>query len=178
MSSFRQGPRGPSGGHRGYPQGPRDPGGRGGSGQRPRKSIPDFWPGYLEGGYFNEQGHLRIEYVSRERVEILVQEICRDRPLLTPHQVRRYFGHCRALETRLRTGGAAWEDVLPEVKKLEIAAADGYHKQQPKIPELFYEFIRRNVDKIKTRKDFLQGFLPHFEAFVGFGQVYLDKVRN
>lgn len=178
MSSFQQGPRGNFGGQRGGPPGYRGHSGRGGNDPPPERSITDLWPGYLEGGYFDPLGHLKIEYVSRDKVEPFVNAMCQARTKLTTHQVRRYFGHCRALETRLRSGGVAWEDVLPEVKKLAIAAADGLAKQPAKIPRLFHDFIQRNVDKIKTRKDFLQGFLPHFEALVGFGQAYFDKGRN
>jgi len=99
-------------------------------------------------------------------------------PDLSAHQIRRYFGHCRAIETRLKATGAEWESVWPEVKKLDVAAADAAAKQPPKIPALFHDFIRRNVDKIKSRNDFLRGFLPHFEALVGFGQAHFKKERN
>lgn len=172
MSSYHQGGRGrggyhPGGGQRGgHPRDPDPP------------SIADLWPGYLDGGYFDEQGCLKIDYVSRDKVEPLVKAMCDARPELTTHQIRRYFGHCRAVETRLRNADASWERLRPEVAKLDIAAADGFAKSQPKIPAIFHEFIKRNVDKIRTRKDFLEGFLPHFEAIVGFGQAYFRKERS
>ncbi|MCK6500629.1 MAG: hypothetical protein L6Q38_14230, partial [Nitrospira sp.] len=81
-------------------------------------------------------------------------------------------------ETRLKSSGAAWASVWPEVKKLDIAAADGAAKHPPKIPALFHDFIKRNVDKIKTNDDFLKGFLPHFEALIGFGQAHFKKDRS
>lgn len=130
--------------------------------------FASHWPDYLKDGYFDAKGCLRIEYVSRDKVEPLAQQM----KGLTKHQIRRYFGHCRAIETRLKSGGVSWAAVWPEVKKLDVAAADGASKQPPKIPEHFHKFIRRNVDKIKTKEDFLKGFLPHFEALVGFGQAH------
>jgi CRISPR type III-A-associated protein Csm2 len=138
--------------------------------------VAELWPDYLKGGYFDEQGHLRIEYVSRDKVEPLAQAMS----AITSHQIRRYFGHCRALETRLRCTDAAWGALWPEVKKLDIAAADAAAKDspKPKIPILFRDFIQRNVDSIKCQKDFLEGFLPHFEAVVGFGQAYFRKERG
>ena len=167
---------------------PGRPGGPPGRGQPLRdphgETVTKYWPDYLKGGYFDEAGNLRIEYVSREKVEPLVAKMCEDRAGLTSHQVRRYFGHCRALETRLKglsqeEKAAHWKQVQAEVKKLDIAAADGAAKQPtPKIPELFHDFIRRNVAAIKTHKDFLSGFLPHFEALVGFGQAYFKKERG
>jgi len=163
--------RGPHGGGGRY-EGPGR--GYGGQAQRqPEDSIANHWPEYLKDGYFDDKGCLKIEYVSREKVENLARKMAN----MTIHQIRRYFGHCRAIETRLR-GGEPWESVWPEVKKLDIAAADGAAKQPPKIPPLFHDFIRRNVDKIKSEKDFLKGFLPHFEALIGFGQAYFKKERN
>jgi len=161
------------GGHGGFGRGSSDY--RGGPHDGRTDTVSDHWPQYLDGGYFGADGCLKIEYVSRERVEPLAQRMSS----LTIHQVRRYFGHCRAIETRLKSGGVSWASVWPEVKKLDIAAADGAAKQPtPKIPPLFHDFIKRNADKIKTKDDFLKGFLPHFEALVGFGQAHFKKERS
>ncbi len=163
-------------------------GGRGGAsrghggGQRPRDphadTVTKYWPDYLKGGYFDDAGNLKTEYVCREKVEPLVKAMCEQRTGLTTHQVRRYFGHCRAIETKLRAAGADWNSVRPLVCKLDVAAADGASKSPAKVPELFHDFIRRNVAAIKTEKDFVEGFLPHFEALVGFGQAHFRKDRS
>ena len=143
------------------------------------ETVIKYWgKDYLSGGYFDQNGNLKTEYVCRENVEPLVKVMCEQRTSLTTHQVRRYFGHCRAIETKLRAAGAAWDSVRPLVCRLDSAAADGAAKQPPKIPELFHDFIRRNVAAVKTKKDFLEGFLPHFEALVGFGQAYFKKDRS
>ena len=138
-------------------------------------SIDRLWPDYLKGGYFDEQGCFKVEYVSREKVESLVKAMCSGRPGLTKHQVRRFFGHCRTIETRLEAAGVPWAALLPDVKKLDIAAADALAKSPPKIPALFHDFVRRNVEAIHDKDDFLRGFLPHFEALVGFGQAHFKE---
>lgn len=141
--------------------------------------VRDHWRGYLEGGYFDADGHLKVEYVAREKVEPLVQAMCRDgRAPLTTHQVRRFFGHCRAIETKLKSLNVEWGAIWSELHKLDIAAADGLAKDRPKIPVLFADFITRNVAAVKNDKDFLQGFLPHFEALVGFGTAHFEKDRK
>lgn len=168
----------------------RPGGGKGSGGRRDRPSdsspqtVKDLWSDYLNGGYFDAQGNLKPEYVSRERVEPLVEAMCLHhnqprRDGLTSHQVRRYFGHCRAIETRLKSAtGATWASVLPEIKKLDVAAADGFAKRPGKIPDLFHDFVKTNVAAIKSEKDFLNGFLPHFEALVGFGTAHFKRERN
>lgn len=156
--------------------------GKGSPGHDRSKNAPDdtvdkYWPFYLAGGYFDDQDHLKIEYVSREQVEKLVKAMCeKDAP--TSHQIRRYFNHCRNLETRLKVFHEAWGKVWPDVKRLDVAAADGVSKRPRKIPPLFHDFIRRNVATIKNQRDFIDGFLPHFEALVGFGQVHFKKERS
>ena len=142
------------------------------------ETVEKVWPCYLDGGYFNPDGSLKIKYVSREQVEFLVRTMCQVENGLTSHQIRRYFGHCRAIEIRMKSGGASWAEVLPEIKKLDIAADDGFAKRPRKIPPLFRDFIKRNVATIKAEKDFLKGFLPHFEAIVGFGRIYFKKGGN
>jgi CRISPR type III-A-associated protein Csm2 len=144
------------------------------------------WPNYLQGGYFDEQGNLKIEYVARclageenlpykeqHGVERFVRAMDEGDPPLTKTQLRRFFQHCRGLETRLRSGLATWPQLRAQVQLLDAISTDAFGKQPRKIPELFREFIRRNVTAVQCEKDFREGFLPHFEALVGFASFLL-----
>jgi CRISPR type III-A-associated protein Csm2 len=142
-------------------------------------TLSGLWPNYLKAGYFDTNGHLMPDFVARARVEPLVRAMSSAHPKLTSHQVRRFFQHCRAIEARLKAGTSSWGSELPQVKKLDIAAADAFGKSQRKIPALFHDFIRENVAAVKTKADFLDGFLRHFEALVGFGSQHLqERERN
>ena len=147
----------------------------------PEKMLNDLWPNYLQGGYFDAEGNLKLDYVSRAKVELLVKEMSRAFPPLTMHQLRRYFQHCRGIEAKLKQQSSsadqqkAWEAEKIGFFKLDSAVADAYGKQQKKIPRLFHDFIRRNVETVRTKEDFLKGFLPHFEALVGFGAQHLNE---
>lgn len=179
----------PGGGGGGY-----RPGGYGGDRDRsqPDDTVANYWRGtYLEGGYFDADGHLKIEFVSRcipgdevlepskqKGLEALVRAMANGRPALTTGQLRRFFMHCRGLETRLKSG-ALWGVIRPQFQFIDSAASDAQGKQpQAKIPGLFYDFIRCNVAAVKSQNDFLKGFIPHFEALVGFGSLYIQKERN
>jgi hypothetical protein len=141
--------------------------------------LDEAWPHYLRDGYFDEAGHLRPEYVARERMEPLVRTMSDTWPGLTMHQVRRFFQHCRAIEARLRARSSTWPAEDTVFRKLDVAAADAVGKSTQKIPRLFHDFIRRNVAAVRSEKDFLKGFLPHFEALVGFGAPFLrERERN
>ena len=111
-------------------------------------------------------------------MEQLAEKMAGARPELTTHQVRRFFQHCRAIEARLRAG-ASWAGEQAMFRKLDIAAADAFGKSPQKIPERYTSSSRENVAAVRTEKDFLDGFLPHFEALVGFGtQFFRERERN
>jgi CRISPR/Cas system CSM-associated protein Csm2 small subunit len=130
-------------------------------------------------GYFDAAGNLRNEFVVRDRIMPIAKEMSEARPPLTMHQVRRFFQHCRAIEAKIRAGTSTWPAEEAAFRQLDVAAADAFGKSPPKIPELFHDFIKSNVAAVKNEKDFLKGFLPHFEALVGFGsQFFKERERN
>jgi CRISPR type III-A-associated protein Csm2 len=132
-----------------------------------------------QGGYFDPAGNLRIEFVARDRLVPIAQDMANAQPALTVHQVRRFFQHCRAIEAKLRAKASTWAAEEAAFRMLDVAGADAFGKSQPKIPELFHDFIKSNVAAVKNEKDFLKGFLPHFEALVGFGSQYFkERERN
>jgi CRISPR type III-A-associated protein Csm2 len=131
------------------------------------------WPDCIDDGYF-VNGCLHPSYVARERMEQLAQNLAQEG--LTSNQLRKFFQHCRAIEARLRAGSSTWDCEKAVFMKLDFAAADALGKT--KIPETFHDFISRNVQAVKTKEDFLDGFLPHFEALVGFGSAYFRNERT
>ncbi len=178
MSRFQHGQTGgggvrPTGGG-GYGQGHSDSGRH----EQPEDKIANYWPDYLKDGYFDIDDHLKPEYVSREKIEPLIQKMANGSPKLTTGQMRRFFRHCRTLETRLKSKAATWSELRTQFQFLDAAASDAYGKSQRKIPSLFYDFIQRNVHAVKSEKDFREGFIPHFEALVGFGSLHIQKDRN
>lgn len=144
--------------------------------QEPEESLSEILQKH---GYFTKTGHLRPQFMARDKIAPIAEAMANENPPLTMHQIRRFFHHCRAIEANLRAKTSTWEDEEAAFHQLDIAAADAFYKSQRKIPELFHEFIKSNVAAVKNEKDFLEGFLPHFEALVGFGSQYFkDRERN
>jgi CRISPR type III-A-associated protein Csm2 len=133
------------------------------------------WVSLYKVGYFDEKGHLRPEFVRRETVNDLAFKIANDGKGLTRTQVRRFFQHCRRMEQKLKVSKASWDDLRSDLFRLDNAAADAINKDKPKIPRLFHDFIMHNVKAVHTQHDFLDGFLRHFEALIGFGYGYFKK---
>jgi CRISPR type III-A-associated protein Csm2 len=131
---------------------------------------PPKWPDCVVDGYF-VNGCLHPGYVARERMAAFAKTLADDG--LTSTQIRRFFQHCRAIEASLREKTTTWDCERAVFMKLDAAASDGLAKK--KIPQNFHDFISRNVAAVKTKEDFLNGFLPHFEALVGFGSAHFKK---
>jgi CRISPR type III-A-associated protein Csm2 len=150
---------------------------QGGYSQPREPALEELWKGYLHGGYF-ENGKLRPEFVRREEMTLLAKGMTQGRKPLTANQLRRFFSHARAIEAKLLAKTATWEQIEADFRRLDIAAADAFHKSDPKIPGLFHDFIQRNVAAVHSETDFLKGFMPHFEALVGFGTEFFKNERR
>ena len=60
-----------------------------------------------------------------------------------------------------------------------LCAHAQYARAASKIPEEFQRFIDDNVRRVTSAQDpgraFVDGFVPHFEALVGFGAAHMRK---
>lgn len=124
---------------------------------------------------------LRTEFVSKENMDALAEALAYARPNLTTGQARRFFNHCREIERRLQVEGESWQEVAASFESLAYHAryAQGPDdaRRPGKIPAEFRKFIDDNVRRVKSSDDpgdaFLRGFLPHFEALIGFGAAHM-----
>ena len=176
---------GGGGGRRGRGRG-RGDSGHGGGGRRQgsdRVQSPRNMPTFPD-AYFapDENGApcLRTDFVSRAKVDALAEILARGvQPNLTTGQTRRFFNHCREIERRLAIEGESWHEVAASFQSLSAHAQ--YASSGRKIPREFQRFIDDNVDRVASSDDprdaFLRGFLPHFEALVGFGAAYMRENR-
>lgn len=150
--------------------------GRGG-GQHPSQNaaLPEFPNRYFEP---DERGNpcLRTDFVSRNKVDRMAKVLANANPRLTTGQIRRFFNHCREIERRLNDG-ESWKQVASDFESLCSHAQYASSGQNRKIPREFCQFIDSNVKRVGASDDphaaFLRGFLPHFEALVGFGAAYM-----
>ncbi len=149
----------------------------GGRNKPPREDLPKFPVSYFE---TDNQGrsYLQSDFVSKQSVNPLARYLGRNaKPNLTTGQLRRFFNHCREIERRLKVDGESWHQVSAGFEALCYHAQNA--KSAGKIPQEFQNFIDDNVKRVISTKEperaFLDGFLPHFEALVGFGAAHLRK---
>ena len=120
---------------------------------------------------------LHTAFVSKRTVDPLAATMANANPRLTTGQIRRFFNHCREIERRLKIDGESWTQVAADFESLSAHAQYASSGQNRKIPREFRQFIDRNVNRVTSSEDprvaFLEGFLPHFEALVGFGAAHM-----
>ena len=155
----------------------RRDGGRGDRGRPSTMDLPKF-PDLYFGNDDSGRSYFRSDFVARKNVDPWARYLaCDARPKLTRGQVRRFFNHCRDIERRLKVGAQSWAQVSANFESLCFHAQ--YAKEAGKIPDEFRKIIDENVKRVTSSEDpetaFLNGFLPHFEALVGFGTAYMRR---
>ena len=135
----------------------------------------------LPSSYFSTDGenrrYLQTAFVARRTIDPLTKQLGMAKPGLTSGQLRRFFNHCRQIEHRLKIKRERWEQVAHSFEALSAHAQ--YARSASKIPEEFRIFIDDNVQRVvedgSPHDAFLRGFMPHFEALVGFASAHLKK---
>ena len=148
---------------------------RGGGSQQNNLPMPTFPKSYFLPD--EKKPCLNTAFVSKKTVDPLAQGLADAHPRLTTGQIRRFFNHCRELERKLKVDGESWPRVAADFEALSAHAQYACPGRNNKIPVEFRQFIDDNVDRVTAAEDprtaFLEGFLPHFEALVGFGAAHM-----
>ena len=152
----------------------RSPGGQASAVQQ-AQNVPTLPDSY----FILDQGEpcLHTGFVSKRTVDPLAATMANASPRLTTGQIRRFFNHCRDIERRLKVDGESWPQVAADFESLSAHAQYASSGQNRKIPVAFRQFIDSNVNRVTSSEDprvaFLEGFVPHFEALVGFGAAHM-----
>ncbi len=137
-----------------------------------RKQLPREVPdrpaegSFFKAGYpdYFEDGVLRPEFVT-DLAEEIAQRLGAERPSMTMHQLRAFYGQVKRLEGALKRK-RPFREIALEIQKLKPIASERASKD--KVPKYFEQFIIRNVDKAKDEDSFLKGFVEHFQAVVAY----------
>jgi CRISPR-associated protein Csm2 len=134
---------------------------------KPTEGLPPQYLEKLEKGYFDNNGCLREEFLTEMASEVAKSFGTK----LKNHQLRRFYGHIKAADNRLKMTGD-WQCVNLDVKKLSSFVAEA--KGKDKVPDSFYRFIEANIKTIHNQKDF-EAFVEHFQAIVAYFTYHYPK---
>jgi CRISPR type III-A-associated protein Csm2 len=121
--------------------------------------------GYLVQGYFDEKGNILPQVVKDWAYEIALR-LDQEPPGMNASQLRKFFNEARHIQGQMQAG-KSFDSLRGRVLKLDAYAADALKKGN--VPQLFKRFIEENLKwAVKDRKNYLEGFVPHFESVVAY----------
>ncbi len=132
---------------------------------RGRDEAPSLPPGYLQNGYFDSKGNI-IGSLITEWAHDIATKLHNGSPRIGTAQLRKYFQEARRLQKKIEEG-ASFDAVRGDIQKLIPYSHEAVKKR--KAPPLFEEFVNANMKwALRTRKDFIDGFVNHFECIVAY----------
>jgi Csm2 Type III-A len=126
-----------------------------------------FPAGYPD--YFGEDGELKAEFLTT-LAEGIAEHLGKSR--MTMHQLRAFYGHVKLQQGAMKRG-TPFSGIRNKILVLQPLARERFAKG--KVPEIFEQFIVRNLEKVKDETTFLKGFVEHFQAVVAYCAGTIEK---
>lgn len=166
------------------------------------RELPKEYIELLKEGYFDNCGVIKEQYLIglAENVAISISGGKFSRKPMTATQMCSFFGHVRGAEMSY---GYATQDIKKEeksgkittqevkekeqasgrqlvnqIKKLDMLVKNAASNIESSITPEFIQFISRNAVCCNSPRDILNGFIPHFEAIMGFFKYYERNKNN
>lgn len=125
-------------------------------------------PYSLNGGYFDQAGYIRAEFIvsyAKEIADKLEVGENEGKIKMTRSLLRNFYAEVMDIKHLLR-GGRPFEALRPRILKLEAYATNAANRRTNKAPQMFRSFITENSIASKDLHSFLDGFCQHFECVV------------
>ena len=126
----------------------------------------------LKKGYFTPNGVLK-KYFIILYPDIIADNLSSGR--MTYTQIRNFYDYVLIAANTYRYAKDAGDDsdetkekLLLKIKRLDGMITYALARDNPSVTEEFRRFILANVEVCNTIEDVVNGFLPHFEAIVGY----------
>jgi CRISPR type III-A-associated protein Csm2 len=172
-------PAASGGGQRGFgsqqpPSGGGGPGGHGGGGGD-RRRLEDLLRPPRESErerYFSANDP---NAPDRDLLGSKAEEVAKKLATMPSSQLRRFYAEVMALKRRAELTDITDAEIRSELMLLRAKAAYTWKRQEKKYPEELVAFFNRHAHSVRTKKEFLRGFQPHFEAVMAFHKVFEIK---
>ena len=125
----------------------------------------------MESYFLNEKGNFKENLLNIE-AKGEAEKLRSAKPKLNETQIRKFFNEVKFFEKRLKDNNNSdecFEKIFPLIKMLKAKVAYAFGRRV--VPKEFVDFLNKNINEIKSKKDF-QAFALHFEAIVGY---YYEK---
>lgn len=146
-------------------------------------SLPAEYIKLIRSGYFDEKEVIKEQYLWKTTKELT--KGFRPGQGLTSTQLRNFYNHVKLAGNTYGDALSSREDqdkagriLLIKVRQMDSLIHNAKSKQESKIPDTFFEFIKENVQVCKMPEDVMEGFIPHFQAVLGYFKYYEAMNKN
>ncbi len=157
-----------------------------------RKTIKDYYE-ELKNGYFTPNHVIKQEFL-KEYPEIIVDDLAgirlgkngntESKLRMSYTQIRNFYDYIRVAESSYRYSKEAGNDsetlkerFLAKIRRLDPMVTYALGRDNPSVTKEFRKFILANINSCNTVEDVINGFLPHFEAVVGYFKYKYPKSK-
>jgi CRISPR/Cas system CSM-associated protein Csm2 small subunit len=131
-------------------------------------ALPIEYEDEINDGYFDENKCLKEKLIIQFPKQ-LAELFSKDPKVNKPTQVRKYYDYCKNLEGILKIKGD-FNYIKPDLLQLIPLTNNAVSKGH--ISNSFRDFIEININQaIKSEKNFIDGFLPHFQSLIGYYKI-------
>jgi CRISPR type III-A-associated protein Csm2 len=137
-----------------------------------RLLVADRTIDYFEAGAkTSERPAIRATLLDDE-----ARAVAKDIGELPASQLRRFYASIVSLKREIEIDPAGVSDALVMARLALLKAHTFYAKKRMRdIPDAFVRFIVRHVASVKSKRDFVDGFAPCFEAVVAYHKFFEKK---
>lgn len=135
---------------------------------RKSSTLPIEYEDEIMDGYFNDNDCLKDTLIIKYP-KILAMYFSSDPKVNKPTQIRKYYDYCKNLEGILKIKND-FNFILSELYQLIPLTNNAMNKGN--ISNSFRDFLELNINQaVKSEKNFIEGFLPHFQAIIGYYKI-------
>lgn len=118
------------------------------------------------GSYYYENNIIKEEFLGSKAREEAEKIARKGGKKITKTKIRKFYNEVKNYLNRLKEEDFA--RIFPLIKMIKAKVSYELGRETGRdIPEEFFNFINKNIDKIKDKKDF-EAFVLHFEAVLGY----------
>lgn len=130
--------------------------------------LPIDYESEINDGYFNEKECLKESLIIKYP-QYLANLFSKDQKINKPTQIRKYYDYCKNLEGILKIKND-FSCIIPDLYQLIPLTNNAMNKGN--ISNAFRDFLEININQaVKSEKNFLDGFMPHFQSLIGYYKI-------
>ena len=126
--------------------------------------LPD---GYLQHGYYDQNG-IPFKELFVDWPKEIALNFKKQKPRMTQSSIRNFYNEVKTIAGLVRADEARFEENLVRLHKLPSLVHYAVYKKESNLPELFLEFVEKNYPEAQKSREHLKLFADHFMCVIAY----------